>query len=78
MRELKVWGGLTFLNGKQVRTIVATRTKKRAAELLNLSAFEFREYWTDTGNETELKIALAKPETIFIAEDYHSRVFREA
>ena len=67
-RKLKVFGGLTFNNKhKQVRTIVATTTKKRACELLNTTMHEFNNYWCETGNETELKIAIASPETVFTA-----------
>lgn len=64
-RKLKVFGGLTRENGKYVRTIVATTTQKRASELVELSINELRTYWSITGNETELAVALAKPETVF-------------
>lgn len=67
MKEYKVYGGLTMIKGKQRRTIIAARTKKRAAEIIGGSVSHFRDYWCVTGNETEIKIALAEPETVFIA-----------
>lgn len=67
MKQLRVWGGLTFKGGKQVRTIVATRTKKRAMELLKASPNTFKDYWSETGNAVEIATALPKPDTIFIA-----------
>lgn len=76
-RDLKVWGGLTWGKRKQMRTIIATTTKKRAMELLDVSAYTFNLYWCETGNEIELETALAKPETIFIAENDYKYKFIE-
>ena len=67
MRKLKVWGGLTFAKGTQLRTIVATTTKKRAAEILRMSLYEFNNYWSETGNDIELETALKEPEIVFVA-----------
>lgn len=64
---IKVFGGLIFLGGKQVRTIVAAKTKKRAAELLKISTYELNTWWSETGNEKELETALSSPETVFCA-----------
>lgn len=71
-RELKVYGGRFWVRGYDTRggrAIIATRTKKRAMEILELSQSEFYNFWCETGNETELKIALAEPETIFFTGD---------
>ncbi len=76
MKKLKVWGGL-LTPGKQVRTIVATTTKKRAAELLEISLYEFNGYWCKTGNDVELKVALRKPNTVFIASSSMGKDFKE-
>lgn len=68
MTKLKVFGGLTAGQGKiQVRTIIATTSKKRAAELLSLSINHFNDYWCITGNKLETTLALANPEVIFQA-----------
>ena len=32
--NMKVYGGITYVDGNQVRTIIATSTKKKAVELL--------------------------------------------
>ena len=57
-RKLKVWGGT---DGGRGRVIVAATTKKRAVEVLNkwarVSMYHFNDYWTETGNELELKTA---------------------
>lgn len=75
MREYKVYGGLIMMGKKQRKTILATRTKKKALELLEpfgITAGHFRDFWNETGNETELKVALAEPETIFVSWADHS------
>lgn len=62
MKELKVWGGHT---GKaQRRTIVAAYTKREAVAILsasrcgwNISRYHFDGYWSETGNQGELKTA---------------------
>lgn len=77
MKRLKVFGGLTFVNGKQVRTIIATYTKKRAAELLEVNMYEFSNFWCETGNEIEVKTALEKPETIFKSSGIGKKDFKE-
>jgi hypothetical protein len=63
--KLKVFGGLTCENGKQVRTIVAATSKKKAAELVGVSLYGFSDFWCETGNDTELETALASPMTVF-------------
>lgn len=62
---LKVFGGLTVENGNQVRTIVATTSKKKAAALVGESLYHFNEYWCETGNDIELQTALSSPMTVF-------------
>jgi hypothetical protein len=62
---LKVYGGLTMLHGKQVRTIVATTSQKAAAELVGISLSYLRGYWSETWNRQELEVALAQPGTVF-------------
>lgn len=62
MKALKVFGGMIFYNGKQVRGIVAAYSKKQAIELLKavtyeVSYFTFNTYFCETGNSTELSVA---------------------
>lgn len=54
---------------KQVRTIIATRTKKRACEILKISRYEMDTYWSETGNTHEREVALKSPNTIFVERD---------
>jgi len=68
--KLKVYGGPIHYKGKQCRAIVATTSQKKVVELfknrkVRISLYEICNYWCETGNEKELKIALAKPNTIF-------------
>ena len=77
MRKIKVYGGLTFVDGKQVRTIVATTTKKRAMELLDITITELNNYWCETGNSLELNIALNELDTVFVATSSMGRDFKQ-
>lgn len=68
MKRLKVYGGLTFRGTTQHRIIVATTSQKKVAEVVGITLYEVQNYWAETGNEEELKIALASPEKVFIKE----------
>jgi hypothetical protein len=68
-QKLKVYGGSSFIRGKQVRVIVAARSMKRASELLKESYSYMREYWSVTGNKMEIETATAKPEQPFYFKD---------
>ena len=62
-KTLKVFGGTIFYGSprKQVRVLVAAFTKKQAVELLNTVSTirynEFNDYFSETGNSTELSTA---------------------
>lgn len=73
---LKVFGGLTFNKGKQRRTAIAARSKKAAVDALGVSPSYFREYWMETGNDDELKLALSQPGTVFIEMTPYSGNFQ--
>ena len=79
MKKYKVWGGEIFIEGKQKRAIVATKTKKEAINLFQVSYHRFINYCCETGNETEIKIALSKPNTVFYTDiyDYSIKNYRE-
>ena len=65
-REYKVYGTDSyFINGKQVRAVVAAKTKKRVAELLGFSPSTMKDYCCVTGNKIEVAVAMGKPETVF-------------
>ncbi len=68
-RELRVWGTwMYFEGGQQANAVVATYTKKRAAELLKQSRHTFNQYTSETSNKFDVEEALAKPETVIIRE----------
>lgn len=77
-KPLRVFSGLKRGRGRpQVRTIVAARTKKRAAELLGISAGELNKDWSVTGNKAELEAALARPEVVLQASSTFGNDFIE-
>jgi hypothetical protein len=76
MRKLVVYSGITYKGG-QKNTVVATRTKKRACELLGISASEFNNYWSEASNPIQVDPALAQPETVLRASDHMSEDYKE-
>lgn len=77
-KKLKVWGwaklldndtvarlGLPQQTHNQYRCIVAAASKRRAAELVGSSMYEFNGWWSQTGNQTEL--AVATEEGVWVA-----------
>lgn len=61
-KRVKVFGGNTFVTGKQARTTVAANSQKDAIKFLEIAGVrtnlnEFRNYWCETGNAQELKDA---------------------
>lgn len=65
LKATKVFGGMTFHGGKQMRAVVAAPTQKRAAELVGMSVGEFRQFWSVTRNSEEIQTALSQPGTVF-------------
>ena len=75
-RELKVFGGMMIVRGKQLRTIVATTSQKKASELTGESLSYIRSHWAVTGNEIECETALACSENVFRASTSRGKDFR--
>lgn len=69
---MKVWGTDQYFTreGGQCRAVVATKTKKRAAELLKMSLYTLNSYGCVTGNEKEIEAAMKEPGTVVIMEEY--------
>jgi len=75
-KNKKVFGGTLNMGARgYLRAIVAVSSRDKAAKILRISSHEVRTYWALTGNKTELAIALAKPETVFVALDKGERNF---
>lgn len=68
--KLKVYG-IGWMG--KCRRIVATTSKKKAAELIGTTFYHFNEYGSETGNEEEVKLAMSKPGTVFEREDWIAR-----
>lgn len=77
MAKLKVFGGYIFVNGKQVRAIVAATSQKEAAGLTRESAKSIATHWPETGNEIEIETALSKPGVVFVSTGLTTRDFYE-
>lgn len=56
------------VGNRQARAVVAAPSKKRAAELLGQSMYIFNNYTCETGNKEDIKLALAKPETVIVRD----------
>lgn len=75
-KRYTVWGGLTWSNAHgQVRTIVATKTKKRAIELLGITKSAFDHGFGMTGNRIELELALGEVEVVFASSSLLGKDF---
>jgi hypothetical protein len=75
---MKVWSGMShYYPLGQVHTIIATESKKKAAELLSISLYEFNQYWSETGNKEAIAAAMKKPETILIEVVKRITVYEE-
>jgi len=64
MKQPKVYGGCFFMNGNQVRGIMAG-TQVEIAKAANMGVAYIRNYWSETGNTKELEIALKSPGVLF-------------
>ena len=62
MRNLKVFYGSMIEGGVQSACIMATTSQKKFSEATGNT----RGYFSETGNEQDIKTAMAKPETIFV------------
>jgi hypothetical protein len=79
MRKLKVFGG--HLGGRN-RTIVACYSLKNCADTIakiqhRSNQYHYiKDYWAETGNENELKVALANPFVLITLEEYTDKIIK--
>ena len=64
MKQPKVYSGSFFMNGNQVRGIMAG-TQAEIAKATGSGVAYIRNYWIETRNEKELEIALKRPGVLF-------------
>lgn len=67
-RQLKVYGGLTRLGPKQVRTAVAATSLTAAAKAVQLPVSYVRSCWSETWSKAELEVCLAAPGEVFFTD----------
>lgn len=63
---MHVYGGNTFVKGKQVRAVVACK-RSELPDLIGGRASKAyaRNYWSMTGNKVEIEVATSKPGVLF-------------
>jgi len=66
--KLKVYGGTTFINRKQVRAIIATYSLKIVSAKTGKSSYDLKKNWSITNNKDEVKIATENINTVFVSE----------
>jgi hypothetical protein len=64
MKQPKVYGGCFFMNRNQVRGIMAG-TQAEIAKATGSGLSYIRNYWAETGNEEDIKLALKNPGVLF-------------
>ncbi len=66
--KLKVFGGTILTAEKaEARAIVACKSKKKAAAIIDISLAQFNQAWCESGDINELSIGTQSPGVIFIA-----------
>ena len=78
MSRLQVYAGNKSMNGELIRVIIATITQEQAELILGIDYYTFKAYYYETDNIFEIKIATAKPGTIFYKPvDSHIANYKE-
>lgn len=78
MARMKVFGGLVHMGIRgQCRTIVAATSQAKAAAAVGETLSGFRGWWCETGNASELEVALANPGRVYQATSSMGKDFRE-
>ena len=70
-KKSKVYAGMDFVSGIQVRCFLAVSTKKEIAKRMNSTPYHIRTYWEETGNKLELLLAYTYPDEIF----YYPKIY---
>lgn len=52
-------------HGPQIQAVVATTSKKKAAELFDVSMYTMNYYGSETWNKDDCEVALAEPGVVF-------------
>lgn len=78
MAQMKVLGGITHSAEGWLRTIVAVKSKREAAEILDVSLGYINRYWAETGNQEEVETAMSAPGTAFVKPLDSKQPFRIA
>ncbi len=75
---MHVYGGNTFVSGKQVRAVVACKRSELPALIGGRASKSYaRNYWSMTGNTIEIQVAMSRPGVLFY-RDPGARSFTES
>lgn len=67
---MKVYGGIIFVHGKQVRAVVACKRSELYTFVGGKAAKAYaKNYWTQTGNSIEVGLALSNPGVLFYRDN---------
>ena len=75
MAQLKVYSGVMYVRGRQVRALVASTAQTKVAALTGESLSRVSGYWRVTGNTSDIATATAAPETVFVSSSTATRDF---
>lgn len=68
-RALNVYGGITFVHGKQVRGVVACTRAELPGIVGGKAAKAYvKNYWSQTGNRVEIEVARSRPGVLFYCD----------
>ena len=71
--KLKVYGGLVVRDGKQRRAVVATTSQREVARITEESLSYIRNFWSVTGNVSEVRDAMENPGRLITYVDQWGR-----
>jgi len=58
---MKVYSGSLFALGEQLEIVIASKSINQVAKRIGETHYIVSNYWTETGNEDDIKLALANP-----------------
>ena len=57
---------------RRCNLIIATTSQKKAAEAAQTSVGHVRDYWSETGNDRHVRLAMQHPEKLILMEDRYT------
>lgn len=64
MTKLRIYTGWLKHNGQQAQAIVSAYSIQEAARIADVTPYDIRTYWLETGNQEDIQLALQNPQTL--------------